>query len=115
MQPGFEEGQIWNLPLQVKTIYIGGGTPSYIESKHIEDILGTIQNNYALDKSAEITIEINPGTVDKTKLETYKKSGINRLSIGLQTSNKKELKAIDRIHTYEEFLQTYKLAKEVRI
>ena len=61
----------------------------------------------------EITIEVNPGTVNKEKLEKYKKAKINRLSIGIQSTNNEMLKQIGRIHTYEQFLETYQMAKEV--
>lgn len=95
------------------TIYIGGGTPSYIDSKYIEDILDVINNNIEnLNNVEEITIEINPGTVTKEKLKQYKLSGINRLSIGLQSTENKLLKQVGRIHSFEEFLETYKMSKE---
>lgn len=107
----FENGL--NDNVKIKTIYIGGGTPSYIDSKFIIDIVSNIKKNYALDKNAEISIEVNPGTVTKEKLLDYNKIGINRLSIGLQEIDDCHLKTIGRIHTYEEFLDTYNLAKEV--
>lgn len=97
---------------EITTIYIGGGTPSYIESTHITEILDTIKQNYNVTKNAEITIELNPGTVTKEKLEAYVKSEINRISIGLQSCNAHLLKMFGRIHTFEEFLNTYKLAQE---
>ena len=97
----------------VNTIYIGGGTPSYINSKSIVEIINTIKENYEINKNAEITIEVNPGTVNKEKLEDYIKVGINRISIGLQSTSNKILKTIGRIHTYEQFLEIYKLAQEV--
>lgn len=97
----------------VTTIYVGGGTPSYIDSKYIIDILETIKKNYNIKKNAEITIEVNPGTVTKEKLKDYKNVGINRLSIGLQSTNNKILKEIGRIHTYEDFLETYQMARRV--
>lgn len=97
----------------VKSIYIGGGTPSLIDSKYINDILTIAKQNYTIDENAEITIEINPGTVDKEKLEEYKKAGINRLSIGLQSTQNSVLKEIGRIHTFEQFLDTYNLARNV--
>ena len=103
----------------VTTIYMGGGTPSILPSKEIEKLLNKIKTKLEENKNEtkwediEITIEVNPGTVDKNKLETYKKSGVNRLSIGLQTTNNKLLKQIGRIHTYEEFLNTYQMAKEI--
>ncbi len=101
----------------VTTIYIGGGTPSYIESKYIVELIGKLKeqlkNNITKFEEIEITIEVNPGTVTKEKLQDFKSCGINRLSIGLQTTNNNLLKQIGRIHTYEEFLDTYNWAKEV--
>lgn len=97
----------------VKTIYIGGGTPSIIDEKYISDIMEVIRTNYILADEIEITIEVNSGTVTENKLETYKKSGVNRLSIGLQETHNEILKKIGRIHTYEEFLNTYNLARKV--
>ena len=101
----------------VTTIYIGGGTPSYISSdlikKVLENLKGKIKNNKTKWEDIEITIEVNPGTVNKEKLEEYKKQGINRLSIGLQTTNDILLKKIGRIHTYKEFLDTYNLARNI--
>lgn len=98
---------------EVSTIYIGGGTPSLIDSKYIEEIIETIYQNIRVAGNAEITIEVNPGTVTREKLETYKKLGINRLSIGLQTTDNELLSLIGRIHTYEEFLDTYNMAREI--
>ena len=97
----------------VKTIYIGGGTPSFIESKYITEILKTIKGNFVVDEDAEITMEMNPGTVDENKLKDYYNCGINRLSIGLQETNNALLKEIGRIHTYEDFENTYSLARNV--
>ena len=103
----------------VTTIYIGGGTPSYIKSEYIVKILNFIKqkllksNNQTKFEDIEITLEANPGTVDRKKLEDYRNCGINRLSIGLQTTNNVLLKKIGRIHTYEEFLETYKLATNI--
>lgn len=98
---------------KISTIYIGGGTPSYIDSSKIVSIIETIYKNYDVKKDAEITIEINPGTVNKEKLEDYKNAGINRISIGLQSTNNDILKTIGRIHTYEQFLDTYKLVRSL--
>lgn len=96
----------------VKTIYIGGGTPSLIESKYIVQIMEEIKSNFELDENAEITIEVNPGTVTLEKLEDYKRAGINRLSIGLQSTHEHLLKEIGRIHTYLDFLDTFRFARE---
>ena len=98
---------------EVSTIYIGGGTPSIIDSKNIIKILEKIRLKFNVKSDAEITIEINPGTITKEKLEDYKSAGINRLSIGLQSTNNDILNLIGRIHTYEEFEKNYNLAKEV--
>ena len=95
----------------VTTIYIGGGTPSYIESKHISQILKHLKE--VINKNVEITIEVNPGTVINSKLQKYKDAGINRLSIGLQETHEELLKTIGRIHNYEEFLNTYNWARGV--
>lgn len=91
----------------LKTIYIGGGTPSFIDSKYIVRLL-TI-----LPKAEEVTIEMNPCTVTKEKLEDYKKAGVNRISMGLQTTNNEILKEIGRVHTLEDFEKAYELIKEV--
>lgn len=97
----------------VSTIYIGGGTPSIIDSKNIIKILEKVYSKFNVLEDAEITIEVNPGTVTREKLENYKNAGINRLSIGLQSAENRILELIGRIHTYEDFLNTYNLAKEV--
>ncbi len=95
----------------IDTIYIGGGTPSVIDGKLIREVLETIRESFIIDKEAEITIEVNPGTVNKEKLMIYKESGINRISIGLQSTNSNLLKMLGRIHTYQEFMECFKLAR----
>lgn len=98
----------------VKTIYIGGGTPSILPPKYTSDILNTIKDNYTIDnKNLEVTIEVNPGTVDEKKLSEYKKCGVNRLSIGLQATQNKVLNTLGRIHTYNDFLDTYNTARKI--
>lgn len=96
----------------VKTIFIGGGTPSYIHPKYISKIMNTIMQKHIVNEKAEITIEANPGTVNKEKLEIYRNSGINRLSIGLQSANNNILKQIGRIHNYSQYVETIKLAQQ---
>lgn len=98
---------------KIKTIFIGGGTPSLIETKHVNDLISWCKQNLNIEKSAEITIEANPGTLDFDKLRSYKVMGINRLSMGLQAWQKSLLRKIGRIHSLEEFLQNYKQAREV--
>ena len=107
-----------NKEYKITTIYIGGGTPSSIEEHYIADIIETIKLNMNEEnlkdfENIEVTIEVNPGTVNKEKLQVYKKIGINRLSIGLQETHNELLKSIGRIHTYEEFIKTYKLARKI--
>lgn len=101
----------------ITTLYIGGGTPSCISSKLIVKLLDNIKQKLILNETKwediEITIEVNPGTVNKGKLEEYKNSGVNRLSIGLQTTNDKLLEKIGRIHKYQDFLDTYNLARKL--
>ena len=96
----------------VVSIFIGGGTPSILTPSQIKDIFKGIKETFKLSDEAEITIEMNPGTVDKEKLRTYREVGINRHSIGLQSALDEQLKKLGRIHTFEEFLDTYKLARE---
>ena len=107
-----KEIKMQNMQSFISTVYIGGGTPSYIDSEYIVDILKEIKKK-PFENDAEITIEVNPGTVTKEKLESYKKVGINRLSIGLQTTQERLLKEIGRIHNFEQFLETYQLARKV--
>ena len=102
-----------NKEVLIKTIYIGGGTPSYISENYIKEILEAIKNNFKILSNAEITIEINPGTVNRRKLNTYYKAGINRLSIGLQSTNDKLLKQLGRVHDFEDFLETIRLANTI--
>lgn len=102
----------------ITTIYIGGGTPSTIKPELIKSILDKIYKiiettNKTNKENIEITIEVNPGTTNKNNLQMYKKCGINRLSIGLQSTNNVILKDIGRIHNYEQFLNTYEWANEV--
>ena len=107
----FENGQ--DKLAIIDTIYIGGGTPSLVESNYIKEILQTVRANFTIKDDAEITIEINPGTVDENKLKDYMESGINRLSIGLQSTNNDLLKSIGRIHTYSEFEEVIQSARKI--
>ena len=102
-----ENWKVNNKDYEIKTIYIGGGTPSYIDSKYLIEVLESVGS------AESITIEVNPGTITKQKLIDYKEAGINRLSIGLQSTNNDLLKQIGRIHNYQDFLQTYNLAREI--
>mgnify|MGYP004525711495 FL=1 len=107
-----KEISLQNIQSYINTIYIGGGTPSYIDSKYIKEIIKEIKKKN-VHKGAEVTIEVNPGTVTEAKLKDYKECGINRISIGLQTTQDELLKKIGRIHDYGQFLETYNLARKV--
>lgn len=96
----------------IKSIFFGGGTPSMVNSHYIVETLSTIYKCFSVEDNAEITIECNPGTLTADKLADYKKCGINRISIGLQSANNHDLQVIGRIHTYEQFLESYTLVKE---
>ena len=96
----------------VSSIFIGGGTPSVLDEKFVGEILREIRKDFKLQEDAEITIEVNPGTVDARKLLAYRSFGINRLSIGLQSPQDRELKILGRIHNYRQFLETYKQARD---
>ena len=96
---------------EVTTIFLGGGTPSVLEANQIQRIFEIFNTCFKISQDAEITIEANPGTVTAEKLQAYKKCGINRISFGLQSTNNEELKLLGRIHTYEEFLESYQLAR----
>lgn len=96
----------------VTTIYLGGGTPSILNPDYIKNILQEIKSSFEILDDAEITIEINPGTVNEEKLKKYKEYGINRLSIGLQSANDKILKNIGRIHDYKQFEETFFFARK---
>ena len=102
-----------NTDVEFDTIYIGGGTPSYIDSKNIARILQTLISDNNISNVDEITIEVNPGTFLKEKMLEYKQIGINRMSIGLQSTNNNLLKEIGRIHNFEDFLETYQTARKI--
>lgn len=96
----------------VDTVFIGGGTPSLLEENQISKIMSVLRDNCNMSENPEITIECNPGTITESKLCEYKKSGINRISFGLQSANDEELKSIGRIHNYAGFLESYNLARK---
>ena len=93
------------------TLYIGGGTPSVIDENYIAMLVAAARKNFNLTKDAEITIEMNPGTVSAGKIQTYLKCGINRFSVGLQTAIDSQLEDVGRIHNLKDFLSCAKLLK----
>lgn len=96
----------------VDTVFIGGGTPSVPECGIMEKLLQGIGKNFQLAADAEVTIEANPGTLTPEKLALYRRYGINRISIGLQSPENQELRALGRIHNYQQFLESYHMARE---
>lgn len=100
------------LPKSVETIFIGGGTPSAIDARWIVRLMEQVRTSFVVAEDAEITMEANPGTLTADKLERYRQSGINRLSMGLQSTDDDELVRLGRIHTYEDFLGNYQLARQ---
>ncbi len=107
-----QEIKLQKIKSEITTIYIGGGTPSYIDSEYIKEIIDEIYQK-KVSQNIEITIEVNPGTVTLEKLKDYKNCGINRLSIGLQVTQDDLLKQIGRIHDFKQFIETYEMARKV--
>ncbi len=95
----------------INTIYFGGGTPSFVEPKYIYGALKQIYTCFNVSSSAEITLEVNPGTIDENKLKVYKNAGINRFSIGLQSANNETLRVVNRIHNVQDFINAINLLK----
>ena len=97
----------------ISSIFIGGGTPSSIKESYIEQILDYVFSNYNIKEDIEVSIEVNPGSVTLEKARKYKASGINRVSVGLQSLNDELLKSIGRIHNAKDFYKSYEILKEV--
>jgi len=97
--------------VKISTVYFGGGTPTLLEISEYEKILNAAKECFDIKDGAEITTELNPGTVTKEKLQSLKKLGVNRLSIGLQSIHENELKRLGRIHSFEDFLKVYQDAR----
>ncbi|MBR6514712.1 MAG: radical SAM family heme chaperone HemW [Clostridia bacterium] len=99
-------------PYAIDSIFLGGGTPTIVPQKQMCDLVDCIYDNFNVTVDAEVTIEANPATVTQGQLKSYVKAGINRLSIGAQSACNNELKALSRIHTFEEFEHTFKMARK---
>ncbi len=93
------------------TVFFGGGTPSLLTERELDGIMDAIRSSFRLSPRAEITAEVNPGTLDEEKLAAFLSEGFNRFSIGLQSIHEKELKKLGRIHTFEDFLEVYKMMR----
>lgn len=96
---------------QVISVFFGGGTPSILPGVQIWELMEVLRSCFQICEDAEITVECNPGTLTRQKLIYYKMAGVNRLSIGLQSANNQELQRLGRIHTYEEFLDSFGQAR----
>ncbi|WP_173696483.1 radical SAM family heme chaperone HemW [Clostridium saccharoperbutylacetonicum] len=96
----------------ISSIFIGGGTPSYLKDSNLESLLITL-NGLSLKKELEYTVECNPGTLDENKLKLMKKYNVNRISLGVQSTKNSLLKRIGRIHSYEDFENNYLLARKI--
>lgn len=96
----------------IATVYVGGGTPSCLSAEQMNRIFEKVKACYRLQEEAEVTVEVNPGTVEGEKLLAYRDMGVNRLSIGLQSTHDSLLKTLGRIHTLEDFLHTYHGARK---
>lgn len=108
-------GKTYNAQYEVQTIYIGGGTPSSLPLGQIKAIMNTIYNHFTVKNDAEITIEVNPNTLTKEKVEEYLGENINRFSIGLQAAQGRLLKAIGRTHTYQDFRHAVQLLNDAGV
>lgn len=101
--------------VSIPTIFFGGGTPSLMPIKTFESIITTIKSYFDLDKNCEITLESNPGTLDKNKLSDFINAGVNRLSIGIQSLNDDKLKFLGRIHNAKQATQLLNEAQNLGI
>ena len=113
MQEIHQKAAVYAKDYMVQTVYVGGGTPTSVDADLLCKVLETLRACFEICKNAEISIECNPGTAGKEKLQKYRESGVNRLSIGLQSSEDHLLRRLGRIHTYAQFLETYQYAREV--
>lgn len=100
-----------NTEYRVVSVFLGGGTPSALQADQLRRILQTVREQFVLQRDAEITVECNPGTLDREKLLVMKENGVNRLSIGVQSLHDHELRALGRIHDRETFLKNYRMAR----
>ena len=105
-------GESGDVPV-ADTVYFGGGTPTLLSAEQFGRVLGVIDAKFGIDKNAEITAETNPKSADREKLAEIRKSGVNRLSIGMQSVHDNELKALGRIHSFDDFFNTYYDARRV--
>lgn len=101
-----------NSDLPLETIYFGGGTPTAVDASYLIDVLNFIKDRRPLSPDVEITLEMNPGTLQETDLPRLREAGFNRLSIGLQTSDDNKLKTLGRIHSKADYEKTLDMARQ---
>lgn len=97
---------------EIDTVFIGGGTPSAVDSRLIVNLLGLVRKKFMILPSAEITMEVNPGTIDQGKIEDYRRSGVNRISLGIQSFDERLLKAIGRVHSARDAVDAVRLLQD---
>lgn len=107
------KADLFEVKEKISSIYVGGGTPSVLNEKQIDAIMRALHEEFEIENNAEITMEVNPKTVDEHKLKFIKSVGINRLSIGMQSIHDDELKSLGRIHSFEDFLKAFYTARDV--
>ncbi|MBP9581589.1 MAG: radical SAM family heme chaperone HemW [Ignavibacterium sp.] len=105
--------KLYSADRKFSSIFFGGGTPSLMQPEYLADIITHLKKYFIVDDNAEITMETNPGTVDKEKLKKFKEGGINRISIGIQSFDEEELKFLTRIHDKQTAIQTVNNAADV--
>ena len=105
--PGEDSGRA-----EAASVFVGGGTPSILDAGLLEKVMETLRSVHRISPGAEITVECNPGTLSREKLKRYRAMGVNRLSLGLQSTDNEELKKLGRIHSWEEFLDNYEAARK---
>lgn len=97
---------------EVTTVFLGGGTPSLLEGEEIEEIFSALREKFRFSEKAEVTMEANPGTLTRKMLECCRKAGVNRLSLGLQSTHNRELRSLGRIHSFADFQESFFQARE---
>lgn len=100
---------------RVETVFIGGGTPSILRPEQLSRLLAAVWEHFTVDAGAEVTLEANPGTLARAKAQVLVSGGVNRVSLGLQSADEKELQLLGRVHTYRDFLRSYEILREAGI
>lgn len=98
----------------IKTIYVGGGTPSLVDSHYVSSTIQLIKSNFNVNSDCEVSVETNPETITEEKIKDYINAGVNRISIGLQSTNNQTLKFLGRLYTFEEFKEKYSIVKSLK-